>query len=212
MYTPSSFEESDRNKLFDFIEQHSFGLLVCDHEGEPFATHIPFLVDRSAAPDGCLSGHMARANPHWKQAADQRVLAVFSGPHAYISPTWYQSENVVPTWNYVAVHVYGKFCPIHDDQTLMQILRRSVEVYEAPMKEPWRLDAESDFNKTLVRSIVGFRIEISHIEGKWKLSQNQPRERRQKVAAELDRSADRDARAIASLMTAKLASEEPSSP
>ena len=103
MYVPSHFAESDPATLHDFIERYSFGLLVSQVDAVPFATHLPFLLDRTAGPHGMLIGHMARANPHWESLRDQTALAVFSGPHAYISPTWYAAANVVPTWNYTAV-------------------------------------------------------------------------------------------------------------
>src|SRR5438874_6033211 len=104
MYIPHAFAETDRTRLHDFIEQHSFGLLVSQFDGQPFASHLPFLLERTAGPKGCLIGHMARANPQWQQLGGQSGLAIFSGPHVYVSPTWYESEQVVPTWNYVAVH------------------------------------------------------------------------------------------------------------
>ena len=107
---------------------------------------------------------MARADPHWQQAEGQNVLAVFSGPHAYISPTWYGSENVVPTWNYVAVHVYGTFRAIHDESAATQILLETVRTYEASMPSPWTFDPASDFHRKMVKAIVAFRIEIQRIE------------------------------------------------
>src|SRR5262245_52454200 len=102
MYIPSAFAQADPAELFAFMESYSFALLVSTHEGEPFGTHIPLLLERDTGPHGTLVGHMARANPHWRGLDGQPVLAVFSGPHAYVSPTWYESENVVPTWHYVA--------------------------------------------------------------------------------------------------------------
>src|SRR5688572_23601686 len=107
MYIPATFAETDRNKLFEFIEQYSFATLVSTSGAEPIASRLPFLFDRQAGPHGRLLGHMARANPQWKTADGTRVLVMFDGPHAYISPTWYESRQVVPTWNYVAVHAYG---------------------------------------------------------------------------------------------------------
>src|SRR5262245_55708329 len=104
MYIPTAFAETDPGTLFGFIEAYSFGLLVSTHQGGPFASHLPLLLEREAGPHGTLLGHMARANPQWHDLDGQEVLAVFSGPHAYVSPTWYESEQVVPTWNYVAVH------------------------------------------------------------------------------------------------------------
>ena len=120
MYIPAAFQQTDKTKLHDFIEANSFGLLVSTHGGEPFATHLPFLLERDAGPHGCLVGHVARANPQWHGLDGQTVLAVFSGPHAYVSPTWYEAENVVPTWNYVAVHAYGPCRLVEDPDRLTE--------------------------------------------------------------------------------------------
>src|SRR5262245_58623650 len=108
MYITAAFAESDLTRLHDFIGQNSFGLLVSQVDGLPFATHLPFLLERTTGEHGTLVGHMARANPQWREASGQTVLTIFSGPHVYVSPTWYEDEQVVPTWNYAAVHVYGR--------------------------------------------------------------------------------------------------------
>jgi transcriptional regulator len=200
MYLPSAFRESDPAKLFEFIEQNSFGLLVSQAGQEPFATHLPFLLKRSLGPSGSLIGHLARANPHWREAEDQTVLAVFSGPHAYVSPSWYEADNVVPTWNYVAVHVYGTFRVLRDENSLAEILRNMVKHYESSLPRPWTFDPAGEFAQQMMKAVVGFQIEISRIEGKWKLNQNRPAEQRQKVRAVLRGSTDEDARAIADLM------------
>jgi transcriptional regulator len=205
MYVPAAFRESDPGKLFDLIEHYSFGLLVSQSEDRPFATHLPMLLERSAGPLGRLIGHVARANPHWKTAAGQKVLAIFSGPHAYISPSWYESDNVVPTWNYVAVHVYGTLRAIEDTGRLLEIVGKYVDYYEAPFPRPWKFDPESDFSRKLAQSIVGFEIEIEQIEGKWKLNQNHPRERREKVARALRAGGDESAAAVAALIEEQLA-------
>src|SRR5207248_822568 len=167
MYVPPHFAESDPATLHAFIERHSFGLLVSQVNGVPFATHIPLLLDRTAGPHGTLLGHVARANPQWREIAGQTALAVFSGPHAYVSPTWYEAEHMVPTWNYVAVHAYGRAQPVEDRDAVLEIVRRSVVVYEAAMPRPWALDPSSTFVDRLLSQIVGFRIEIEQIEGKW---------------------------------------------
>jgi len=204
MYVPAAFAETDQAKLHDFMEAYSFGLLVSTHGGEPFATHLPFLLDRDAGSHGTLVGHMARANPHWHDLEGQTVLAVFSGPHAYISPTWYESANVVPTWNYVAVHAYGTCRLVDEPQDLEGILAATVATYERSMPSPWSLDAGSDFFQKMVRAVVGFRVEITRLEGKWKLNQNHPRERRERVSRFLDRSKEQDAKEIARLMVEML--------
>lgn len=200
MYIPTWFEETDRGKLFDFIEANSFGLLVSTLAGELFATHLPLLVERDRGSSGHLLGHMARANPQWSELAGQEVLAVFSGPHAYISPTWYETENVVPTWNYVAAHVYGK-CEIIDDlEATAAIVGNYVSTYERSQSRPWTIDRGTPFFQKLVKMVVGFRVEISRVEGKWKLGQNQPAERRERVASHLSQFQSEDEQEIARLM------------
>jgi transcriptional regulator len=205
MYIPTAFQQADRGKLHDFIAANSFGLLVSTLGGELFASHVPLLLDRDAGPEGCLTGHLARANPQWHELEGQEVLAVFSGPHAYVSPTWYEAENVVPTWNYVAVHAYGLCRLAADTEAVVQILSRTVATYERGMAKPWSIDPTSDFFERMAKAVVGFRIEVRWLEGKWKLSQNHPEARRQKVARALAGSADQDAREIARLMAAALA-------
>lgn len=200
MYIPPAFEQTDQNKLHEFIEANSFGLLISSHEGEPFATHLPFLLERDAASSGRLIGHVARANPQWRDLDGQTVLSVFSGPHAYVSPTWYGSEDVVPTWNYVAVHVYGTCRVVHDPDELTSIVTAAVARFERSLPQPWSLDTTTTYFQKHVRGIVGFRIEISRLEGKWKLNQNHSLERRERVMGALAASKDPDATEIARLM------------
>ena len=200
MYVPPSFARTDPADLFAFVEVHSFALLVSHRDGGPFASHLPLLLDRAAGPHGTLIGHMARANPQWRHLDGQSVLAVFSGPHAYVSPSWYEAEGVVPTWNYAAVHAVGTFRLVDAPDAVVGIVADTVEVYERGRSDPWRLDADAEYVRQLAAGIVGFWVEVERWEGKWKLSQNQPAERREKVAAALEGSSDPDARAVARLM------------
>ena len=204
MYVPSHFAVSDTAQLHDLIERYSFGLLVSQVGGVPFASHLPFLLDRTAGPHGTLFGHVARANPHWRELAGQTALAVFSGPHAYVSPTWYEAENVVPTWNYVALHAYGRAAVIEDRAAVLDIVQRSVAVYESTMPRPWTFDGTSAYAGRQLGAIVGFRIEIERLEGKWKLNQNHPIERRKKVSEILGGQSGGDAQAVAEMMRAIL--------
>ena len=165
MYVPPHFAVSDPARLLDLIERHSFGVLVSQVDGLPFATHLPFLLDRAAGTHGSLVGHVARANPQWHEIAGQTALVVFSGPHAYVSPTWYEAANVVPTWNYVAVHAYGRVELIEDPAALLDIVRRSVSVYEANMPRPWVLDGSPTFVDRLLRQIVGFSVQSASLTG-----------------------------------------------
>lgn len=207
MYTRAVFAETDQAKLHEFIEQNSFGLLVSQVDGVPFASHLPFLLDRRAGPHGALIGHMARENPQWRELSDQTALAVFSGPHAYISPTWYEAEKVVPTWNYIAVHAYGRARLIDDEPGLLQILQQSVRVYESRLPQPWSFDGSTNFAQKLMTQIVGFHLDIEKLEGKWKLNQNHPEERRHKVITILEAQSDTDSRSIAEAMRALPAQE-----
>ncbi len=206
MYIPAVFAEPDLNSLHDFIEQHSFGLLVSQVDGLPFASHLPFLLERTTGSHGSLVGHMARANPQWQQAGGQTALAIFAGPHAYISPTWYEAEQVVPTWNYTAVHAYGRFEVIEDRDVLLNIVQESVRVYEQAMPRPWSVGSGTFVDRMLTQ-IVGFRIAVERIEGKWKLNQNHPIERRRKVVRALQERDSENAQAIAALMQGMLPAE-----
>lgn len=207
MYIPADFVETNLTKLHDFIERHSFGLLVSSVEIAPFATHLPFLLERGSGPHGTLVGHMARANPQWRELETQTALIVFSGPHAYVSPTWYEAENVVPTWNYTAVHAYGRVRPIHDPDALRTIVQDSIGIYEKAMPQPWTLGTNDQFVDRLLMQIVGFRIEIEKIEGKFKLNQNHPVERREKVIKALQRQGGENALAVSEMMHEQLLGE-----
>lgn len=200
MYVPAAFAEPDLSTLHSFMEQHSFGMLISQQDQLPFATHLPLLLQRDDGPQGSLLGHVARANPQWQQLAGQRALAIFAGPHAYISPSWYEAENVVPTWNYVAVHAYGTVQIVEDRDQLWDIVQRSVAVYERSMPQPWAMNDRNTFVDRLLAQIVGFRMEIERIEGKWKLNQNHPIERREKVVRALEQQDDPDGLAIAQMM------------
>jgi len=210
MYIPDNFAEDDLDKLHAFISANSFATLVSagrrtGDAGEPLASHLPLLCDRSASPRGRLIGHMAAANPHWRDLDGEQVLAMFTGPHAYISPAWQATVNSVPTWNYVAVHVLGTARIERDPRRLEEIVRAYVDFYEATMPQPWSLDAaDPDYIAQLLGAIVGFTIEIDRIEGKWKLSQNHAPERREAVIRGLRSLGGWDRERIAQLMAETL--------
>ncbi|WP_089743587.1 FMN-binding negative transcriptional regulator [Gracilibacillus ureilyticus] len=147
---------------------------------------------------------MARANPHWKKLDEKEVLVVFSGPHAYISPTWYMAENAAPTWNYSAVHVYGRIKLINNKEKLLMMLKKTVNFYEAAIDDPWEVPLESEFINALINGIVAFEIVIDKAEGKWKLSQNHSVERQKNVINRLKKSNAYDSLEIANLMEQNL--------
>jgi transcriptional regulator len=180
MYVPKHFAGEDRAAMDAVIRDNPFGLLVGALDGSPYATHLPFLLDGDR-----LLAHFARANPHWKSIDGKtEMLAVFSGPHAYVSPRWYEAQQAVPTWNYAAVHVYGAPRVIDDPVAVRDLLDRLVGEYEG---DAWSLDGqEADFTDRMSRAIVAFEMPIDRIEGKFKLSQNRPAEDRKRVADALD--------------------------
>lgn len=203
MYTPPHFRQDDRAALFAAIRAHAFGLLVTQTAEGPFATHLPFLVEEDAGGGARLLAHMARANPQWRHfAAGGPALAVFQGPHAYVSPTWYAKRaGAVPTWNYVAVHVTG--CPaiIDDPAAVDRLLDTLSATYEAGQPEPWSLaELDPSAKEALRRGIVAFALPVERIEGKAKLSQNRSAEDRAGVAAALEAAGDADGLAMARLM------------
>ena len=202
MYIPSSFAETSIEKLHEFIDAQSFATLITHESTCAIASHLPLLLDRKAGEQGKLIGHMARANTQWKDADGAEALAIFHGPHAYISPAWYGDKNVVPTWNYVALHVYGDMRIVSDREALLQTLRDTVEKYERSSAAPWSIDRpDESFLEKLLDSIVGFEIEISRMEGKWKLSQNHTPERRSRVVDALKQQSGEQQRQIATLMS-----------
>jgi transcriptional regulator len=205
MYVPTSFVEHDICSLQDMMERHSFALLVSQSPSVPVATHLPLLLDRQASEFGTLVGHWAKSNPQWRDLNQQMVLVVFSGPHCYVSPQWYEAENVVPTWNYLAVHVAGRVEFIEDREQLRQIVRRMVDTYERLSPSPWSMPVEpTPYEDRMLDQIVGFRIRIDSMEGQWKLSQNHPTERRQKVIARLREQGGENPLEIAALMEESL--------
>ena len=199
MYIPAAFRETDTDRLHALMQERSFALLTTHGASGLVASHLPLLIDPTRGPLGTLIGHFAKANEQALDAGEE-CLAVFSGPHAYISPTWYETPNTVPTWNYVAVHAYGVLKVVKDKAQLARILELMVEKYEGHRSQPWPFDAETDFHQKLLDGIVGFEIEITQLEGKWKLNQNHPPERRQRVITALDAAGGENNEAVAKLM------------
>lgn len=191
MYIPKHFEVTDIAIMHDLIRAHPLGTIITYTDNVLNANHIPlYLID--AQPCGILHGHIARANPLLDHLnPDLEVLVVFNGPNAYISPSWYASKQesgkVVPTWNYVAVHAYGKLKVIDDVDWLLTQLHHLTEHNEKHFAEPWAVsDAPKDFTDKLLANIIGIEITVTKLIGKWKVSQNQPQQNRNSVVAGLN--------------------------
>jgi transcriptional regulator len=199
MYIPPAFEQPDLAAMQQTMERHSFALLISAESGLE-ASHLPLLLDRQAGRYGTLIGHMARANPQWQAASGREVLVIFSGPHAYISPSWYEAPHTVPTWNYIAVHAYGRLERVEEEADSIALLKQTVAAYEAGQPQPWLLPESPEFVAKLAAQIVAFRIPIERLEGKWKLNQNRPIEQQARVIERLTEQADENAMAIAAAM------------
>ncbi|WLD93767.1 FMN-binding negative transcriptional regulator [Alkalihalobacillus sp. AL-G] len=201
MYIPKHFEMDDQEGIYDVIEQNGFATLVSQHQGLPYATHLPLTLDRDL---GVLYCHVARPNTQWKDIEGQDVLAIFQGPHSYISPSWYETNKAVPTWNYVSVHVYGRVAIVNDEQELMDSLKDMVNKYEKPDSSYNLSEVDPAYIKGLSQGIVGLKIKIDKLEGKKKLSQNHPIERQELVIQQLEKSTSDEAKQVAQLMRKNL--------
>ena len=177
MYNPESFKVSDLPTLHANMERWNFATLITpEPEGELQVTHLPLLLKRDSGRLGTLAGHVAKANPHWKAFSPCREsLAIFHGPHAYVSPSWYHNEVAVPTWNYVAVHAFGTPCILEDAERIERHLRQLIRHHEGTGPDSWRPDKlPREIFESLMKAVVCFEIPIAQIEGKAKLSQNRP--------------------------------------
>ena len=170
MYIPPKYRQTQVDEVERFLQENAFGIRVSRGDGRPLATHIPMELEKDKEGQACLVGHVAKANAHWRDFEKHpEVLAIFNGPHAYISSSWYREEEV-PTWNYIAVHVHGRLEVLDADQ-LLESLHKLVDKYEEASKEPILLDELSPATMRQIRGIVGFRIRISEIHAASKLSQ-----------------------------------------
>lgn len=176
LYVPSHFRVEDRDGLVAFMRAHAFATLVSSAAEGLHVSHVPILVD-TFGDKVLLRGHVARANTQWETLEDAtHAMAIFHGPHAYVSPTWYATHPSVPTWNYAVVHAHGK-ARITDEAELHEIVTELSAVYEAGNSPPWKLSEQpAAYVSSMLGMIVGFELEVERIEGKFKLSQNRPAE------------------------------------
>ena len=197
MYVPSHFRNENIAEVKQFIKENSFGILVNQAQGRIWGTHIPFQL---SADEHSLFAHVSKANAQWKGfGTSSEALAIFSGPHSYISPSWYNHENV-PTWNYIAVHVYGTVKLIEGDE-LYHALKRMVDHYETASVKPVSLERMSpDYVKKAIQGLVGFEMTIREIQAAYKLSQNRDPENYHNIIQELEQQNDPGSRQIATAM------------
>lgn len=205
MYTPPAFHENDPEILRAIMREAGLASLVTATAEGPIATPLPLFLDETEGPHGTLYGHLAKANRQWTLDVLGEALAIFSGPDAYVSPSWYQSKRehgkVVPTWNYVALHAYGPVEFFDDPARLLNVVTRLTERHEEMRPDRWAVsDAPDRFVAAQLRGIVGMRLPITRLEGKRKLSQNRPEADRDGVAAGLSDSLRESDRAVGALV------------
>lgn len=205
MYIPQAFRNDDQATLHAFMRQYSFATLVTGG-ADPFATHLPLLLDGSRGPHGTLVGHFARPNPHWQ--LDHTLIgsvAIFHGPHAYVSPSWYRSgAPAVPTWNYATVHAVGRLTVVDDPAFVADLLERMVAVYEGSRARPWTNPLGPEATEKLIAAVVGFEMPIQGLEGKFKLGQNRKREDQIGAIDGLEAEGDQESLALARFARQKL--------
>jgi transcriptional regulator len=198
MYLPEHFRVNDDGALLAFAAAHPFATVITQRDGGMAVSHLPLLVDPERM---VLRGHLARENPQFGDfAAGAGALAIFHGPHCYVSPSVYAQQPSVPTWNYVVVHARGR-SRLATDGELRAMLDELVARFDPTS---WRFDPPDDYRQRMMGAIAGFEIAVESLEGKWKLSQNRPLEDQQRVATWLE-AGDADSRAVAALMRARLA-------
>ena len=191
MYVPKSFEAPSQEAMHDIIRRYPLATVVTQGEAGLTANHLPTTLEQSIGPLGSLRCHVARSNSMWREcSADTQALAIFQGPDCYVSPNWYPSKaetgEVVPTWNYIAVHAHGNIRIIDDRDWLLSQVDKLTQHHESAFPRPWSLsDAPASYVEKMLKSIVGLEFKITRLEGKWKLSQNRSEPDRAGVVAGL---------------------------
>lgn len=198
MYIPSHFSFSEQGSVAAFMRRFNFAAIVSQVDGLPFATHLPFVVEEETEQIRLLA-HFAKANPQWKNLEEQTALVIFSEPHAYISPSLYEKEQNVPTWNYVAVHAYGTPRLILEERAAFDLLEKQMQTFEGEYLAQWtRLSP--DYKNAMVKGIVAFEMRVEKLEAKWKLSQNKKPEEQVNIMSHLLEKEDSTAREMGEMM------------
>lgn len=205
MHIPAAFREEDVATLVSFMQAHSFATLITMYDQRPVASHVPLVVTQQA-DQITLTGHLAKANPQWQGFGDHESLAIFAGPHAYISPSAYTQRESVPTWNYIAVHAYGQPRPItlsDAPDAMDEMIDEMIDTYGADYKAQWHSLSER-YRNGMMRGIVGFELVVTRLDGQYKLSQNRDRTDQANIAHDLLNSPDSAAQAIGAAMQRNL--------
>jgi len=200
VYIPEHFRSEDQAAALAFMRANPFAILISTKDSEPFASHIPVVI-REQGGQIKLRGHVAKANPHWRYMGEQpRCLLIFHGPHAYISPFWYETEEAVPTWNYATVHAYGTATIIRDEIRTKQLVETLTRLYEGDRAEELFDRWSEPFVTRMLKGIVAFEVQVTRLEGKFKLGQNRIPADIASTYHTLRHSSDPNEQALAKLM------------
>jgi transcriptional regulator len=198
MYIPKANLTTDRDEIVAFMKQFSFATIITSKDNFPIATHLPFLVTIKE-DKVVLTSHFAKANEHWRDIENSKVLVIFSEPHAYISTTNYDKELNVPTWNYISIHAYGQGNLISETDKILQVLEQTIDNYEVSYRQNWD-DFPEEYKSKMLNGIIAFEIIVTDLQAKKKLSQNRTETEKQKIIDTLSKSGDINERLIADYM------------
>jgi transcriptional regulator len=202
MYIPPYYREEDKSKLIEFMHAHNFANVISSENNKLTATHLPFVIEERENKVFLVS-HMAKANPQWQNFNENELLVIFQGPHAYISPSNYEKQQNVPTWNYIAVHAYGKAMIINDPKEVWDLMERTIHKFEEKFFEQWK-SLSPEYVNGMLKAIVAFEIEVTRMDGKFKLSQNKTKNEQQNIISSFEKSEDSTQREIAEEMKKKI--------
>jgi transcriptional regulator len=204
MYIPSANRITDKTRITSFVQGNGFATVITHHEGQLRASHLPVLLDEAKEGHGVLRSHMARANEQWRHfESSQEVLCIFHGPHSYISPSSYVMQETVPTWNYAVVHAYGMARVVADEAVLRQIVTDTTAKYESHRPIPWKIMLPEAALSAMLNAIVGFTIQITRIEAKFKLGQNRSKADQSGMLRDLQASSDPGSQELATFISAQ---------
>lgn len=202
MYIPPYYKENDEQKLIEFMQAYNFATLISTSDSNMCATHLPFVIEKRGEKL-ILVCHMAKANPQWQVFTQNEVLVIFQGPHAYISPTHYEKQQNVPTWNYIAVHATGKTKIISEPSEVISLMEKTINLFEKAFYEQWK-SLSPEYVNGMLKAIVGFEIEVTKLEGKFKLSQNKTKNEQKNIVDSLGKNEDTAQTEISKEMKKKL--------